>query len=55
MLRKEITYIYQSKCCEKPSEVVGNVTKHYTCTGCGKPCDAELKRMPTESKRIIKN
>lgn len=30
---------YVSLCCGAPVRVAGDLTQHYVCTGCLKPCD----------------
>lgn len=35
-----------SLCCGVPVRVAGHTTKHYVCTGCGKPCDARPGEQP---------
>jgi len=39
MTKQNETLVLKSKCCNASVKVVGDVTKHYQCLVCGKPCD----------------
>jgi hypothetical protein len=41
-----------SNCCADSVRVVGETTKHYECTACGKPCDLWHKSSPKQDEEI---
>ena len=49
-----IDLINISDCCNSSTKIIGNVTKHYRCMECKKPCDTHKKREEQqEAKELV--